>query len=179
MSKSNNNLDQYIIQLIEDLRYSAQNLPDPNEVAEFDEESLPEELKMFADVERYLHGKAKKLAIVTGIETEKFPPVERLNDAHLSLLVNEMTRLLGAYGFYSGFPDKLPDEWKYRALRKKWDKEVVYAGGDGIVHFDFCSYEPDNCPFPQQYCGCKDFEDPDYLDDSDFSNDDRYGAEPF
>lgn len=117
MGNSKNNLDHYITQLVEGLRYSAENLPDPNEVAEFDEDSLPEELKMFADVERYIHGKAKKLAIVTGVETEKFPPAERLNEAQISLLVNEINRLLAAYGFYSNFPDNLPDEWKYRVLK--------------------------------------------------------------
>lgn len=173
MSHSKNNLDRYIAQLVEDLRYSAENLPDPNVVAEFDEESLPEELKMFADVERYMHGKAKKIAIVTGIETEKFPPAERLNEAQISLLVSEITRLLAAYGFYSDFPDKLPDEWKYRVLRNHWEEEVVYAGGEGVVNFEFCSYEPDVCPFPEQYCWCKDLEDP------DINFDDCDGAEPF
>ncbi|CAN5453698.1 hypothetical protein BH23BAC3_BH23BAC3_24230 [soil metagenome] len=84
-----------------------------------------------------------------------------------------MNRLLGAYGFHSDFPDKLPDKWKYRVLCKQWEKEVVYAGGEGVVHFEFCSYEPDDCPFPQQYCWCKD------LDDSDFSTDDLNGSEPF
>ncbi|CAN5453654.1 hypothetical protein BH23BAC3_BH23BAC3_24220 [soil metagenome] len=59
MNNSHNNLDHYLIQLVDDLRYSAKNLPDLNEMAEFDEENLAEELKMFADVERYLHGKAK------------------------------------------------------------------------------------------------------------------------
>lgn len=41
-------LDTYIVQLVEDMRESAQNLPDPNAMSEFDEESLSEELKMFA-----------------------------------------------------------------------------------------------------------------------------------
>ena len=96
-------LDRYIVQLIEDMRESAVHLPDPNEMSEFDEESLPEELKMFADVERFLQGKAKRLEVITGIDTQAFPPISKLNNAQTTILYDEMTRLLNAYGFYADF----------------------------------------------------------------------------
>lgn len=64
-------LDAYIEQLLEDMRESAVHLPDPNEMSEFDEESLPEELKVFADVERFLQGKAKRIELLTSSLTLK------------------------------------------------------------------------------------------------------------
>lgn len=162
------NLDNYVIQLAEQLRSSAQDLPDPNAVSEFDEESLPEELKMFADVERFLHGKAKKLSFIVGIKQESFPPVNRLNEHQITLLYDEMKRLLAAYCFYPDFPEGLPTEEKYKVLRDEWNMELVYTG-EGESHLEFCSYEPDECPFPEKYCWCRDIEveDMDTFDDMD------------
>lgn len=82
----NEGLNSYIVQLTEQMRESAKNLPDPNVVSELDEESLPEELKMFDDVERYLHGKTKPMSVITGIETEAFPPAEKLTKAQIVFL---------------------------------------------------------------------------------------------
>lgn len=158
--------DSYIVQLAESMRESARNLPDPNEMSEFDEESLPEELKMFAYVERYLRGKAKPIATITGIDTQGIPPVSKMSDAQITFLYDEMTRLLSAYGFYADFPKGLPTELKYRLLRKTWDSKFVYTGDD-MTFFEFCDYEPDRCPYPESFCRCKDLDDFDDFEDFD------------
>ena len=149
--------DSKIVELVERLRFSAENLPDPNEVSEFDEENLPEELKPFADVERFLHGKAKKIAVITGIETSAFPTPEKLTDVQVSFLLSEMMHLLNAYCFYADFPKGLPESIKYRLLREQWNEKVVYTG-EGMNYFEFCDYEPSRCPFPDKFCGCKEYE---------------------
>jgi len=170
------NFNNYIVQLIEELRESAENLPDPNEITEFDEESLPEELKMFADVERYLHGKAKKISYITGINSEKFPEARKLTDAQLSVLLDEMQRTLASFGFFCDFPAGLPADIKYKLLKEKWDDKVVYAGGSGASYFEFCEYEPTECPYPEKFCRCKgfdlddDFDPKDLKDPGDFSD---------
>ena len=151
-------MDRYVLQLAEQMRESAQNLPDPNMISEFDEENLPEELKPFADVERYLHGKAKKIAVITGIDTNAFPPSEKLTDVQISFLYSEMKQLLNAYSFYADLPKGLPVSIKYRLLREKWEEEVVYTG-DGMTCFEFCDHEPERFPFPGEFCGCRDFGD--------------------
>lgn len=150
-------MDRYILQLAERMRDSAQNLPDPNEMSEFDEESLPDELKMFAYAERYIRGKAKKIAVITGIETQAFPPPDKLTETQTDFLYDEMKRLLTAYCFYPDFPKGLPADLKYRLLREKWNEKTVYTG-EGMTHFEFCDYEPERCPFPDKFCSCKDFE---------------------
>lgn len=173
------NFSNYIVQLIEELRHSAKNLPDPNEVSEFDEQSLPEELKMFADVERFLHGKEKKISFITRIETEKFPAEQKLTDAQLSVLLHEMQKTLAMYGFYTDFPAGLPAEIKYRLLREKWNDEVVYTGGNGQFHFEFCEYEPAECPFPEKYCHCKDLNLDDDFDPEDLMGPGDFSDPPF
>lgn len=156
MTMSNTGMDTYIIQLAEQIRNSAKNLPDPNIMSEFDEESLPEELRMFADVERYLNGTAKKISVITGIETEAFPPAEKLKETQIEFLADEIIRLLNAYCFYADFPKGLPADVKYRLLREKWEEKAVYTG-EGMTHFEFCEYETEKCPFPESFCGCKEF----------------------
>jgi hypothetical protein len=150
-------LDNYIVQLVENMRDSAQNLPDPNEVSEFDEESLPEELKMFAYAERFLHGKAKRISVITDIDSATFPSPNKLTDSHIFFLCDEMIRLLNAYCFYADFPKGLPAEIRYKLLRSKWDEKVVYTG-EGMTCFEFCDYEPSRCPYPVDFCHCKDLD---------------------
>lgn len=150
--------DNYIIQLEKDMKESARNLPAPNVMSEFDEESLPEELKMFANVERFLNGKADRISAITNIDTAAFPPPNQLTDAQTVFLCDEIIRLLNAFCFYADFPKGLPAEIKYTLLRLKWDEKVVY-NGEGMTCFEFCDYEPDRCPFPVEYCHCKDLDD--------------------
>ena len=156
MGHKKNLSDSWIIELVEKLRYSAENLPDPNVMSEFDEEGLPEELKPFAYAERFLHGKAKPVAVITGIETANFPPAENLTETQIEFLFSEMMRTLNAYCFDADFPKGLPGELKYKLLREKWNHEVVYTGV-GVTCFEFCDYEPSRCPFPEEFCGCKEF----------------------
>lgn len=174
---SESRIDTYLVQLTEQMRESAQNLPDPNVMSEFDEESLPEEFKPFAYAERYIRGKAKKISTITSIPSESFPPADRLTtDAQISFLYDEMKRLLNAFCFFADFPEGLPDEIKYRLLRKKWDDKVVYTGA-GMTCFEFCDYEPKRCPFPEEFCSCKDYDFDD--DDSSMGSVDDPSAEPF
>lgn len=53
---------------------------------------------------------------------------------------------------------------------------MVYTG-DGMSYFEFCDYEPERCPFPEEFCGCKDFDFDD--DDLDMGNMDDPGEMPF
>ena len=157
MGKRKELSDAWIKELAERLRYSAQNLPDPNVMSEFDEESLPEKLKPFAYAERYIRGKAKPVAVITGIETKNFPPAEKLTETQAEFLFTEMMRTLHAYCFDADFPKGLPVELKYKLLREKWNEKAVYTG-EGVSCFEFCDYEPSRCPFPEEFCGCKEFD---------------------
>lgn len=100
---------------------------------------------------------------------------QNLPEVQISFLYSEMKRLLNAYCFYADFPKGLPVEFKYRLLREKWDEEVVYTG-EGMNYCEFCDYEPSRCPFPEGFCGCRDF---DFTDDIDMDDFDDSNEMPF
>lgn len=149
-------MDKYLSQLAEDMRESAKHVPDPQTLIDQADLNLPEEFEMFTDVEMYLHGPQQTLSEITGIDTMVLPPVERLTDPQIIFLLDEMKRLLKAYCFYPDFPEGLAVEIKYRLLRDKWEsKHVLMATGQTGI--GFCTYCPEDCPLPDEYCHCREF----------------------
>lgn len=149
-------MEQYILQLVEDFREAAKKAPGQDELLDIAGIDLPDELKDFADVELYLNGPRQKLSVILGIEKAALPPPEKLSDSQTIFLCDEMIRLLNAYHFFADFPRGLPVAIKYRLLLEKWESEQVLIG-TGESHLEFCHYEPEECPFPGEYCECKGF----------------------
>ncbi|CAN5454861.1 hypothetical protein BH23BAC3_BH23BAC3_24330 [soil metagenome] len=147
-------LDNHIVQLVEAMRESVETLVNPDNRSEFDSDSLPEKLKFFADIEKYHQGTAKPIGDITGIQPCMFPSLKKMNDAQAAFLTDEMVRLLKAYRIYPDFPAKLPDHIKYILLCGIWDEKVVFIK-DGEIQLVFCGYLPDECPFPDNYCRCR------------------------
>lgn len=154
-------MDQYIVQLVEDFRESAKKVPSHEELVERAGIDLPEKFKDCTDVELYLHGPQEKLSEILGVEKDALPPPEKLTNDQIHFLLDEMERLLAAYHFFPDFPPGLPDSIKYRLLCEKLDSEFVLIG-KGRTHIEFCYYIPEECPFPEKYCQCKDFEEWDW-----------------
>ncbi len=143
-------MNRYVEQLIEDIRRAGEMAPPDVETAtDLDEDEALEQ--HFADVERYIAGETDgTLSTITGILTDTLPQPEKLTPAQLSRLVSELVILLNKWNFYPEFPDKLPDELKYRALLGVWDDEQTYAKS-GMMHLEFCNFDPESCPFTG-YC---------------------------
>lgn len=174
-------MNRYIEQLIEDIRKAAELAPEPDYTAtDPDEDEALEQ--HFADVERYISGETDgTLATITGIVTEILPQPEKLTPAQLNRLVNELVTMLNKWNYYPEFPDNLPDDLKYLALLGIWDEEHPYTES-GMIHLDFCNYDPENCPFTGYCTVCEevanddmaeiesldtDEDDGDFLDDLD------------
>jgi hypothetical protein len=149
-------MDNYLIQLVNDMRKAAKNVPDPQTLIDEADLDLPKEFEMFADVELYLHGPLQKISEITGIDTAALPSGKKLTGSQMSFLYDEMKRLLNAYCFYPDFPEGLSVEIKYRLLRKEWENKHVLTA-TGHTGIEFCSYLPEECPFPEEFCSCKDF----------------------
>lgn len=139
------------------MREAARNVPEPGQPWDSVDMNNPAEIEDIAHVERFVYGSQKKLSEIVGIDKVQFPPVERIPDAKLEVLYNEMTDLLAAYHFVPDFPEGLPIYLKYRILHDHWDSEQTYVGA-GETHLEFCNYYPQECPFPQEYCTCLKFE---------------------
>jgi len=150
----------YLPHLISDLRQAAQNLPKP---PFFD---LTEEEECLRGVMEYEFTEPKPMQEWFGIERKSFPPDEQLTEDELQLMVAEILRLWEAYHFYADLPEKLPARLAYRILTENFEKPVIWLS-EGDVHIEFCDYEPEHCPFPEEFCRCRDivrkgdFQEPD------------------
>jgi hypothetical protein len=61
--------------------------------------------------------------------------------------------MLNAWNFNPEFPCKLPVRLQYQTIRDHWDDKTVYLR-TGTVHIEYCSYDRDECPFPEHCTFC-------------------------
>ena len=162
-------MQKYVNQLIGDLR-EAKKRPRPPKM------SLPPELEFVRGAEEYLHGERYKMSQLFGLEKIQFPPKDKLTDEEMQALVDEIVALWLSFNFQPDFPEGLPLEYQYKILVDELDKETSHTT-QGNLHIGFCTYDPDSCPFPGDFCTCKDFED-DEIEDMDSMNFDD-DASPF
>jgi hypothetical protein len=94
-----------------------------------------------------------------GLEKEQFPASEKLSEEQLELMANEFEQLWAAWSFYPDFPEGLPAKRRYELMRDYLDHPCQHWPGGWVHHFEFCDYEPENCPFGTEFCRCKNFED--------------------
>lgn len=168
-------MEEYLLQLIEDLRAAAGNVPQPGELWSGVDMNNPAEVEDIAYVE-YLQGKPQPLFKIVGIEKVVFPPMEKLTEAQTIILYREMELLLKAYHFAPFFPEGLPEIHKYHLLLAHWESDQIFVSA-GTCTIEFCNYEGLECPFPEEYCGCQKFEEEE--SDEPFTEKGSEGELPF
>ena len=138
-------MERYIQQLIEEFDATITNQMIQQEIItdEYKGESL-------LPCEQFTTGEEKEICKITGIETEKLPPSEKITEEQAELLANKMENLLSNFFFVLEFPEGVPGTIRYKLLRERWNCKVVTANV-GRIHLEFCNYEQENCPFPE-YC---------------------------
>ncbi len=158
-------MQRYIDQLIGDIR-EAKNRPRPQKM------ELPPELEFVRGAEEYIHGELFEMGSLFGLKKIQFPPVEKLNPGQIENFVIEFEQLWKAFNFYPVFPDGLPIEIKYKIFVDYLEHKTTYVTA-GNNHFEFCTYDPDSCPLPEEFCTCKDFKiEDDEIDMSNFKSND-------
>lgn len=145
-------MHNYLAQLIPDMHLAAMRVPksripegtfDPDYMMELEES--PE----------------KPMSEWFGMLKEEFPPAEKLTAEQLELMAAEFEKLWAAYSFEPDFPDGLPAKRRYELMRDYLDQECSHWPGGWVHHFEFCDYDTENCPFGEEFCRCKDFDDDD------------------
>jgi len=140
-------MDKYIGQLIDDMREAAKNLPP---VPDYD---LPEEMECLQGVMEWENGEEKPMQEWIGIEKKQFPPADKLNDVQIKLMVGEILSLWETYNFHPTFPENLPDRLAYDLLVNYFEEPIQWVS-QGMCGIEFCEYDPEHCPYPQEYCMC-------------------------
>lgn len=142
-------MQRYLNQLIEDMHLAAtlvsqsripETVFDPNYMMELE---AMEELPM---------------SEWFGLSKEQFPPADRLDAGQQKQMAEEFEKLWAAFSFDPYFPEGLPARRRYELMRDYLDHKCTFWPGGWIHTFEFCNYEPDHCPFGNEYCRCKDFE---------------------
>jgi hypothetical protein len=141
-------METYIAQIITDMHLSATRVP-KSKIPEgtFDPDYMME-LEESPDY---------PMSHWFGLTEEEFPPSERLTDNQLELMADEFEQLWAAYSFEPDFPEGLPAKRRYELMLDYLDYQCSHWPGGWVHHFEFCDYEPENCPFGSEFCKCKDF----------------------
>jgi hypothetical protein len=141
-------MDRYISQLIEDMRDCARNLPERPKL------NLPEEMEVLRGVIEYENAEYLPIQDWFGINKEYYPDESKLNDKQIGLLVKELLQLFKAYNFIPDLPEGLPNRIIYKVLVDNMEEPVAWIS-EGNMYIEFCDYDPETCPYPEEYCRCK------------------------
>lgn len=142
-------MQRYLNQLIADMKEAAENLP-PKPIYD-----IPPEAEGIEYVIEWENATEKPMHEWMGIGKENFPPPEKLSNDELDMMVDEILKLWAAYNIHADLPENLPAGIAYKLLVDYFDKPVAWIS-EGTLHVEFCDYEPENCPFPEEFCMCRD-----------------------
>ena len=145
-------MQRYVEQLIEDIRAIAKNPPNVSAGKNY-LSSSETETEYFDDVEKFIRGDELNLSAIVGLPKSALPDHQRLSDRQVKWLCQELILMLRAWNFEPEFPCKLPVRLQYQTIRDHWDDKVVYVAS-GTMHIEFCSYDRDECPFPDHCTFC-------------------------
>ncbi|MBS2100363.1 hypothetical protein [Carboxylicivirga linearis] len=144
-------MDDYINQLLE-LISSAFYTKNTNRQLIDDDDYINE----FAD--QYINGTPVKISDKTGIEKFQFPPIEKLSEEQIDVLLPKIEELLLSYNWEFIFPENVSNEVRYGFITGKWDTKHVFCK-QGIVQIETCKFDDKNCPFPAHCSICNKLKD--------------------
>lgn len=145
-------MKNYLRQLIDDMHEAATNLP----VKPYYD--IPPEAEGLEYVIEWENAQPKPMQEWFGIDKTAFPPVDKLTASQLDIMVVEILKLWEAYNFEALLPEGLPTKVAYNVLTGFFDKNITWVS-KGISSINLCDVDPENCPFPEEFCMCKDLDD--------------------
>jgi hypothetical protein len=94
-----------------------------------------------------------------GISADSFPSMDKLTESQAKDVNEAILNLWSVNRIYANFPENFLSQLIiYRELRKKMQEDTIRLFPDGDTHIEFCSYEPESCPWGMDFCICKDSE---------------------
>ncbi len=168
-------MEKYVRYLLHDIRAAIEHVPDLLVEPDEDTDYLPAE-----EEEKY--APRQRLSDRLGLRPEWFPPPSRLGDAQMDRLVNALEDSLEAHGYFVIFPEATPMRQRYEMLTEKLDSEVPVLQYN-VWQIELCDYEPEQCPFGEGNCRCRDIEallsDPEFADEIDWDDNEEWNADDY
>ena len=142
-------MQKYLDQLIEDMQIIG-NKAKSN--------LIPDEIFDPAKMIQLEESAEQTMSFWFGLSQECFPPSDKLNEQQLDEMALKFEEMWGAFGFFPDFPDKLPSKRRYELMREYLNHQCQYWAKGCMLHFEFCHYDPNECPFGSEFCRCKEDE---------------------
>jgi len=142
-------MQKYVDHLLSDIQQAGINKPVKQNLV------VPKELEDNKEVIEYLNLAPRPMEQLFGIEKISFPPISKLSVKQVKQITEAIIKLWSIYNFIPDFPKGLPVEKKYKLLIDFFSEPVSYIS-KGTSHVEFCDYNTKNCPYPEEFCMCKD-----------------------
>lgn len=143
------NIENYLNQLVDDIGELLEQVPPGNlGSTEGDDETEQTELPVDS-----WEDSGVSLTRFSGIGPEHLPRPDLLNELQRESLTGSLLSLLYHCGVYPEFPEDVSDAEKYPYLRNHWERFRAPLTPVN-VHYTFCNYDPETCPFPATCRGC-------------------------
>ncbi len=152
--------DKYIQQLIEDISAAKREQSPPfyndekgSLFTSIDDTDLNSH---FEEVENYLNFDAERSVTfgnTIGLSNSQFPPMELLSKKQMQSLYHHFDDLLLSYNITTDIPEKLSIKKKYSLIITILD-ESIFLTEMGMVGWEFCVYNIEECQFGGKHCYC-------------------------
>ncbi len=152
-------MDQYLDQLIADLRERHDKQPPPVDYRLMHPQyaDVPDELKYVVEWE---NAPRQSFSTLFGIPAEAFPPPEKLSDPQMERLLKAIFELWAAWRIFADLiPKGVSVATVYQVITDYWRNETISYISEGDTHLEFCSYDPQDCPWELKHCTCKDYDE--------------------
>jgi hypothetical protein len=152
-------MENYVLQLIEDMKVSERSINDyhSSKIIEIDDEKSIEDYIM--EIEKHFHEESlQTISDIIGLEEVQFPPAVRLTTSQLKAISKSLIKLLKTWCIEVDLPIGLAPDVKYRLLLSVLNRKAPVISM-GTLHIELCDYNSKNCPFGEQFCSCKEWEE--------------------
>ncbi len=146
-------MQKYVNQLIGDIHKAKNNVPAKPYY------EVPPEMEGIEYILEWENNPEILMSKLFKLESYLFPPTDKLNTIQMQAITDAILEMWAVFNFEATFPDKLPVLYQYEQLVKQLDKKVRWTSEGVNVFWSWCDIEPKTCPFPEEFCDCKDLPD--------------------
>ena len=159
-------MQKYVNQLIEDIHDAKDKVPAKPYY------EVPPEMEGIEYILEWENNQEILMSKLFKLESVQFPPTDKLTTQQIQQITEAILELWEVFNFSATFPDGLPVIYQYDQLVKQLDKKVQWTSEGVGMFLTWCDIDPKTCPFPEEFCDCKDLPDDDmenhvYNNDSD------------
>jgi hypothetical protein len=152
-------MQAYVLQLIQDMKVSERPKSEyqSKKIIEIDDESSIE--SYIIEIEKLFQEESlQTISSIIGLDKVQFPPVDRLEIPLIKAINKSLIRLLQSWCIEVDLPIGLSPEIKYQLLLSVFNRKAPIINF-GTFHIELCENNPAKCPFGDQLCGCKNWND--------------------